>query len=158
MSIIYDALKRIEQNVTNSHNQKGIPADKKEPRVQKSNPLLVFILIILSAVFIIKTVMHIMKRPKATPPAVSLESLTTESKPSSIDQTLEEEVAIQEPVEPVLTLNGIYFQGKEGYALINNRIVKSGDTIQKAIVKEISLERVSLDFEGKVITLVNTSR
>jgi len=54
---------------------------------------------------------------------------------------------------PVLVLTGVFFEKNFGYAIINNQIVKTGDTISQAKVKQISLEGVELEFDGKIIKL-----
>ncbi len=158
MSIIYDALKKLEKNISHPNNQQDNPKLTKKPEIKKPNPLLVFTLILLSLVFITKTIIQIVKNSKTaqlstTPKSIAIEP-TAEITPQD---KIEESPLIKEPPEPELTLNGIYFQGSESYALINNKVVKPGDTIQNAKVKEINLEKVSLDFEGKVITLLNSS-
>ncbi|MFY9402757.1 MAG: hypothetical protein WAQ07_05065 [Candidatus Omnitrophota bacterium] len=159
MSIIYDALKKVEKNTSNSNNQQANSTFTKKPEIKKPNPLLVLILILLSLVFIAKTIIHIVKISKAAQPSLIPEPITIEPTVEITPQDkIEEPTLIEEPLEPELTLNGVYFQGNERYALINNRVVKPGDTIQNAKVKEINLEKVSLDFEGKVITLLNSSR
>ena len=68
----------------------------------------------------------------------------------------EKPVVVPEPAvvpEPVLVLNGVFFEKDFGYALINNQIVKTGDTINQAKIKMISLDGVELDFFGKKIKL-----
>ncbi len=62
----------------------------------------------------------------------------------------------QAPQElPSLMLNGLFFSGKLGYALINNQIVKEGDTIEGAKVVQISLRSVILKFGDSKIVLNN---
>ncbi|MFA5286929.1 MAG: general secretion pathway protein GspB, partial [Candidatus Omnitrophota bacterium] len=108
-----------------------------------------------------KMVLGLFTRPKIKPlPSPVSPALTP------IDKTpipLEEEriVPPAEPVktpEPTLALSGIFFQQDKGYALINNQILKVGDTIQGAKVEEINLDKVILEFEGRKITLINSSR
>ena len=52
-----------------------------------------------------------------------------------------------------LVLNGVFFSDEQGYALINNQVVKEGDVIEGAVVKAIGLKDVLLSREGKSITL-----
>lgn len=57
-----------------------------------------------------------------------------------------------------LILNGIFFSENEGYALINNQIVKAGDEIEGAVVKRIDLNEVELERAGSVFKLSTRSR
>lgn len=51
-------------------------------------------------------------------------------------------------------LNGVFFSENEGYALINNRIVKEGDALEGVTVKRIKLDEVELEAEdGSTIKL-----
>ncbi len=61
------------------------------------------------------------------------------------------------PEPPTLTLNGVFFEQGEGFALINNNIVRVGDEIEGAKVKEITITCVSLEFDGKTIKLLSPS-
>jgi len=72
---------------------------------------------------------------------------------ASVDTRIE----TQKETPPVFTLNGVFFSGNEGYALINNRIVKQGDKIDGATVVQIFLDEVDLDFGGSIIKLSSSS-
>jgi len=52
-----------------------------------------------------------------------------------------------------LVLNGIFFSGEEGYALINNQIVKAGEVVNGATVREINKEDVTLEAKGETFKL-----
>jgi type II secretory pathway component PulC len=103
----------------------------------------------------------LLTRPKTKPittpvlpaaiPIDKISSPSQEEKPASPSEPAK-------TPEPALTLNGVFFQQGQGYALINNQILKIEDTIQGAKVEEISLEKVILEFEGRKITLINSSR
>ncbi|MFH1622418.1 MAG: type II secretion system protein N [Candidatus Omnitrophota bacterium] len=54
---------------------------------------------------------------------------------------------------PNLILNGVFASETGNYALINNRVVRVGDTILGVKVKEIYLEKVVLDASGKEVIL-----
>lgn len=66
------------------------------------------------------------------------------------------------PVEneplPTLTLNGIFFTGKIGYALINNRIVREGDRISGLVVKKIKTDLVELGGNNSRVTVLRNPR
>lgn len=59
------------------------------------------------------------------------------------------------PMPPQLVLNGIFSSGDQSYALINNRIVKPGESVAGARVKSISFTTVELEFGSQKITLSN---
>ncbi len=73
--------------------------------------------------------------PAATPPI----SLGPYSKPDT------------KPIN--LALNGIFFSQDEGYALINNRILKEGDKIENATITRITAEEVELNNNGLPVKL-----
>jgi hypothetical protein len=52
-------------------------------------------------------------------------------------------------------LNGIFFSDNEGYALINNQITKEGDVVAGASVKKIGMSEVELEYKGSTIKLSN---
>lgn len=153
MSIIYEALKKIEKNVNRPPSVEKSAQDKGIQERKKPNRLLMYILLVLTGLFAVKTGFKLLSPPPPTILQADVLPLAAEVAPKPV----EEEKPVIIP-DPVLSLNGTYFQGEQGYALINNRIVKPGDTIQGATVKEINLEKVVLEFEGRVITLVNSGR
>jgi len=65
-------------------------------------------------------------------------------------------VAVQATaVSSALVLNGIFFSEGQGYALINNQIVKESDVIDGAKVLKITSDAVELDSSGTKITLTS---
>jgi hypothetical protein len=158
LSIIYDALKKLEKNVAGNIASKGNENTPRATGPKKSNKqVLVFILIILIALSSFKIASNLFGKPKLKPSAMlaTVISHVPLTPPSSVSS--EEEPAVN-LIEPKLILSGLYFQGDEGYALINNRIVKVGDIIQGARVKEIGLDKVALEFDGRIISLTNSGR
>lgn len=160
MSIIYDALKKVEGNFNKgAFGNKQEQVKKTRPK-NKIKPVLIYILVILAGLSLGKLAVGFFTRPKIIPApsfAPAAESLNPVTPPldTALKPAEEEKPA---PLEPVLTLNGVYFQGNEGYALVNNRILKTGETIQGATVKEIILDKVTLEFDGRIITLINSTR
>ena len=67
----------------------------------------------------------------------------------------EDKVETKKELSASFVLNGVFFSGNEGYALINNRVVKKGDVIDGATVVGIALDEVDLEAEGSVIKLSN---
>ncbi|TRZ95095.1 hypothetical protein D4R78_04390 [bacterium] len=54
-----------------------------------------------------------------------------------------------------LVLSGVFFSEEEGFALINNQIVKVGDLVSGATVKQIGFDGVELTVGDRVIKLDN---
>ncbi|MBN2831551.1 MAG: hypothetical protein JXL82_04695 [Candidatus Omnitrophica bacterium] len=154
MSIIYDALKKVEKSFGKKTPEKNQTENQTVKPKNKNNPALIYILVILAGLFLGKIAISFFTRPKIIQPPPSAMPVIT---PADIAPPVEEEKPAPPP-DPVLTLNGVYFQKNEGYALVNNRIIKIGDTIQGATVKAVTLDRVILEFEGREITLINSTR
>ena len=57
------------------------------------------------------------------------------------------------PAPPPLTLSGITEIGGEYFALINNDVVSKGDSVGKAVVKEITAKKVVLSSGSRVFSL-----
>lgn len=54
---------------------------------------------------------------------------------------------------PSLNLSGIVYSPEESYCIINNKIIKVGDTVQGAKLLSVSRNRVTLDYQGKPVSL-----
>jgi len=155
LSIIYDALKKVEK--TNGKNSQEINGNRSN---NKPRPALIIIFLVLLIIFGFNLINNLSKRPKAKPalPSVTMAEPAKELLPSVPEvkpETLKKPAQAQ---EPVLNLNGIFFEKKKGYALINNQILSVKDTIEGARVKEIGLNKVVLEFEGREITLNSYSK
>lgn len=50
-------------------------------------------------------------------------------------------------------LNGLFFSAEDAYALINNQIVKEGESVDGATVKRIDEDGVELEFNGAKVEL-----
>ena len=69
---------------------------------------------------------------------------TTEEKPAKA----EESVAIDPVSLPVLNVQGIIWQGNPKQAIINNRVVKVGDSLDNIDIIDISKEGVTVLYAG----------
>jgi hypothetical protein len=158
LSIIYDALKKVEETT-----DKG-SSGKEEPKAKdrcKPKPILIYILVILLGLFVGNMAISLLTRPKAKP--ISSSALPAVIPVNKIPAPIREEKTAPslnpaQTREPALTLNGVFFEQDQGYALINNQILKVEDIIQGAKVEEINLEKVVLEFEDRKLTLINSSR
>lgn len=188
MSIIYEALKKVEGKFKSSvasheSGQKNTPKKKPKPKA-----FIVYLFIIVlgfySADLIIKllapekklskqnltSAMNINEnqeikpaednpRYKTTTPAGNLpaESLESASIPEKAPLSLKEQKTAQnlepaksdeakrysEPV-PSFTLNGIFFSGKDGFALIDNKILSVGESLEGYVITKIDFRSVEL--------------
>lgn len=92
--------------------------------------------------------------PQPTPPpqpplsTVSPSSLTTQAMGTITPIAPESEPAKFPVSPPSLILSGIVAGGNDSFAIIDGRIVKKGDIISGAKVREIYSDRVVLEFDG----------
>lgn len=171
MSIIYEALKKVE---------KSTPPQKIDSQnINRSKPKVYFlyILLVCTGIFIANIFFGFLtqkSKAKVNSPIVktqqvsinktqalalpqglpNTESTSKEISPPEIKEpSLSITAGAQRQSPPALTLNGVFFSQDEGYALVNNRIVMEGDLVEGAQVKQITLDTVELDFRGSVIKL-----
>jgi len=164
MSIIYDALKKVEASI---HKDSAVKIDKKE-RKPIFKICLLYGLAVCSGFFIANILFVLFTKSlqnktnlvtKSQPQAqvnIKQEVTPVPEIPKDVpvpETNLPAPVDTERKTQPLLVLNGVFFSEDEGYALINNRIVKKGDIIDGATVKQVTLEGVRLEFEGSVIRL-----
>ncbi len=75
-----------------------------------------------------------------------------------IYQQKSSEKARNEYVEVVFKLNAIIIKQEGKYVIINNKILKVGEMVDGAIVKDIKKSKVLLEFNGKEIILSTNSK
>ena len=172
MSIIYDALKKVEKNVEAPSNLNAAVRPEGKNRFSLKTGFL-FVLVAFIGLFAANFLFDFFAKqahrtPKTYPqPAAALPvrkieaaAQTTVSVPASASPR----VATPEPAplsdkeqlqaeSPSLTLNGVFFSDDGGYALINNQIVKEGDAVEGLKVVRITAAGVELDKNGSVIKL-----
>ena len=142
MSIIYDALKKVDKTLKKPDQ---FCAETKT-QVKSKAPYLIYVLTAVIAIFIANAVFGLVNKPKPDiinqqKSAIALVS----SKPEPV--AVSESSLIAEPkniIQEDVALNGVFFEQGNGYALINNKIVKVGDVIAGATVKSIDLDGVEL--------------
>jgi len=162
MSIIYDALKKVEQSSAKNLETKVTKGSAPSSRIPK---FLIYVLVVCFGFFIANFFFGML------PKQLSDNNLLKTKNPPQIQKSAKETPPQVKPPLPVETkaepkkelsgsfvLNGVFFSGNEGYALINNRIVKKGDIIDGATVALIALNEVDLEKEGAVIKLSNNPR
>ena len=173
MSIIYDALKKVEQSTDK---------DPKTTAQERHNPKIKIVLLyslvgilglaignLLFGLFLhqkqnqslpVKTETQaqpakaIVEAAKTQPPAAAEITTTQEPKPSPAPETSRSKKDIKDK----LVLNGIFFSHNQGFALINNRIVEVGDKIDDAQVKRIDAREVEVEVNGTSVLLTTGDR
>lgn len=165
MSIIYDALKKVEEsNIKDIKPQINAAEDHR----RKLKIYLLYGLAACVGLFAVNVLFIFLSRPKQI---VKVDSIDPAQVPK-VPTLLQNQAPLQQPaqqtaprVSPVkmsskglLILNGIFFSENEGYALINNHIVKEGDTVNSAIVKRIGVADVELEVDGENVSLTTAQR
>jgi len=84
------------------------------------------------------------------PETKNFENIESETK----QETIPEYQKPDTPLEPHnLSLNGIVTMKNDKFALINNQVVREGDSVEGKVIIKISLEEVELDDNGRTIIL-----
>lgn len=148
MSIIHDALKKIEGLHPGSSKDKIDNNPKFKLRVYG-----VYALVVCLGLFITNIFFKLLSKPSvdSNAPILSYDSPGQKPLLQAIPPIPAEDK--DGPSAPSFILNGVFFSEEEGYALINNRIVKEGDKIEGATVVTVTLDEVKLDLEGSTIRL-----
>ena len=183
MSIIYDALKKLERNqktsVDASSAASSTSGGKKTYFIYAvslvAGVLVAFLIFTLFKTLLVpktqatatvvpaKPIIAASQTVSSAVPEASQAALPAKGPVSGLGgaQTVQQTSASPSVTSPValteqlpqLELNGIFYSPNQSYALINNRIVSEGDAIKGAVVKKITQEGVELEFDGKNITL-----
>ena len=200
MSIIYDALKKIENNVKLGHlgsqpapkktaqvspqtasakteNAEILPQLKKDnaetveillPFNKSKNSKIKFYVLLGIAILLGSLTVYILldmftgrlnlgsksvrarpasatvpaaRTPRQPAPTVSFPVPAAVSSPSPASVSAPE---VSKPVNAELVVNGVFFSEGEGYALINNMIVRAGEKIGEITVNKINLDGVEV--------------
>jgi len=156
MSIINEALKKTEASIQkNSAKEPPLAAKRPKPR-----PYLFYISILVGGLFLITLIFAVINRKTPPPPLPepAKTALPIETEPQ-ISQGLPVVAPTslppkeEEKPEKIFILNGIFFSDNDGYALVNNRIVRENDLIDGVKVEKITALTVELNNEGNIITL-----
>lgn len=167
MSIIYEALKKAEKAINFNANLSSVNKDK-DPKSQLKLRIL-YTLVAAVALVMAHLGFGLISKPKNPakkhPDSVSVAQNPIEQ-PKPVVIPAQNTPAAGAPTEKIqkklrvsLILNGIFFSEDQGYALINNRIVKEGDVIEGVTVERITLDEVELDAgDGHTIKLSTNTR
>jgi hypothetical protein len=156
MSIIYDALKKVQKT---TKDQKP-PEVSRRPRQKTGfSQYLIYALIICVGAFAGKVFFEFISPAKTSQP---VEKNQPKPLPVVIEPPKEEikQPRQAEPVQPKVEfiLNGVFFSQGQGYALINNQISKVGDMVDGAFVSNITIEGVQLTRQDETISLSTRTR
>lgn len=165
MSIIYDALKKVQNNNLNTMNIVNKENQiKNDSSCKKFSVLIILFLVVLGiflgqllfGLFLPKEKKYNNKKIENLP-AISISSSSSKNQMSETPNIKKEEsFNTSTPLLstlPSLVLNGIFFTDDEAYALINNQVFKENDAINGVRIIAIHPDSVDLVFEGRNFTL-----
>jgi type II secretory pathway component PulC len=166
LSIIYEALKKVESSISKKNTAQ--PQQEKQPEQNKNNRLIILYIFVVAlgillgnyAFGLFSTSRTITAKNRNLIPQKTAQQINKSTLPIQKAQTqtiAPNPAPLPAPAEPSFILSGVFFEENDGYALINNRIVRLGDVINQAEVKEITLDGVKLELNGKDIDLANPS-
>lgn len=160
MSIIYDALKKVELSNIDSKVKK---TEEPKHKVHVAYILVVFIGFVIAGIIFgfltklfqvnTKIASKIKSQPEKTQDVNPYHELPNGTPFFETSASTESKKEIKES----LVLNGVFFSQDEGYALINNQILTEGDAIEGATIKRITLGEVELESQGSIIKLTTTN-
>ncbi len=132
MSIIYEALKKVD---IKGGDAPPLPRSPASPRITMR--IVISLAAAGSTIVLFCTAQGIFSSPPKA------ETTTTPVGPPA-------PAVVQNTKMPEILLNGIFYSGNETYALINNKIVKTGDDVEGALVRDIQADSVELELGGTV--------
>lgn len=154
MSIINEALKKTGQYIR-ENEIKNNPSTKT---ISPPSPLLIYILILLAGILVSKFIFSLLSQPQRHNLAYNKnqnQPKTTQAPSASVTLPVAQEAPLENntPTKQNFVLNGIFFSNNDGYALVNNQIVRENDLVDSAKVVKITTNTVELDSGGKIINL-----
>ena len=173
MSIIYDALKKVEQSSVKDTKPQDLGNVHSK---HKFKTYLLYVLVATAGLFAVNIFFVFLTHSNkisgannAGPSEVSLVkaqeklTLSKEIPPQNKANPPAQQAASSDPPvkmssKGLLILNGIFFSGDEGYALVNNHIVKEGDVVNGATVKRITVDEVEAEVDGEILKLTTAQR
>ena len=156
MSIIYEALKKAEKGINTGTDEKPQMAGQGKDRKSRVKLYILYFLVAFLGLVVGNAVFGFLPNPgkpqrtQVKPLPMSLSTSPEVLPPKPLAQ---ETATLTNKPQGAFTLNGIFFSEGEGYALINNKIVKVGDEVSGAIVKKIDLGVVELETSGTTTKL-----
>lgn len=166
MSVIYDALKKVEKLGLKPVLNQGPVKKKPNFVIYLVYPLIILAGMVSAKFFFdlfvpaskgtsnqIATSAATVLKTAGPAPNITTPPLTTQA-PENVAAAPRQETKV--PPQSAYVLNGVFFSGNEGHALINNQISKIGETVETATVVNISMEGVELKTEDGLILKLST--
>jgi type II secretory pathway component PulC len=157
MSIINEALKKTEETIQRKLNQESIKPDTKRDLKAYLLYFFIFVIGLFLSSLIFASINHKVKTPQArgAPEAKTTLIIEKKLKENKILPAVAPLVFPEKQDKPKkdFILNGIFFSDNDGYALVNNQIVRENDSVDGAKVEKITANTVGLNNHGEVITL-----
>ena len=155
MSIIYDALKKVDQSNINPDAQ---PPQQNKNKKSSFKVYLLYILILAIGVFAANIFFKFFLGPShgpslKTPAALALPPVINATEQLKSENQAANTTVKEETPAPSLALSGTFFSADKGYALINNKILAEGDSIEGATVVRIGMDEVELKFKDSTIKI-----
>lgn len=165
MSIIYDALKKLGKN----HATPASGESVKKPGRPSLKVYLLYVLFVVAGFAIANFIFTILTKsmqgsvePKVSMPTRAKQKATEAPHSETPAVSIEAEAApsVTQTAGPSrdkdkFSLTGVFFSENEGYALINNKVVKVGDMVDGATVKRVDLDGVELECDGETLEIEN---
>ena len=152
MSIINEALKKTEASIQKNSSKENIKPDRKQNFKSYFLYILIFIIGLFISNLIFSNINPKARIAKIPNPQLILEKTLTvnEILPTVAPVPLTKK---QDKSENDFVLNGIFFSDDDGYALVNNQIIRESDLVDGAKVEKITANTVELNNAGQIITL-----
>ncbi len=172
MSIINDALKKAQatkESLPFGHRgpNAGVELEFQKKKGVNWGPIFVLLVLFLISGPIIAPLFTLPLKNTApvsfqTAKSSGEEASQTHKSQFGIEETprlpLEAAVPVSSPsalvARPNFNLSGIVYNPEEAYCIINDKIIKVGDQVGGAKLVSITPEKVVLDYQGEIITLV----
>jgi hypothetical protein len=163
MSIIHEALKKAR------HEQTSVPTGGTQEEIRKNlkmeiersasrrnwGPLFVIVvLVLITGPIVAPAILAPFKNAAPSAPSSPADRTVDRKKQFRIEEAgLFRMAAPAGAKMPGLRLSGIVYSPKEAYCIINDSILKVGDSVSGAVLTSVTAQSVTLDHQGKQVTL-----
>lgn len=162
MSIIHQALKKVQDKLSENSNQQPISAQQQiNPQQRQWLRLVILILLPIltggSIWFMLRQVQPVLKdNPSIQLPKISLPIVTTNTSqpkkqpPATVSSP--NNTSTENPDSTDLLIQGIMMQGNSRIVLINNNIYQTGDLVNNMKILVINSDSIIVDNAGQQTT------
>ena len=171
MSIIHEALKKAGQETDAVGMRKNLQIElqRKKEGVNWGPVFVILVLVMITTPIVAPMFSMPFRHESLAVPALSSAPASqnvpaTPPVSSDVDNSMLrsgqfgiEEVSRAQMLPPDLSLTGIMYSPSDAsYCIINNKIVKIGDTVSGAKLVQVKTDQAVLEFEGQEISLYST--